>query len=84
MKVFKATEAKDNFGDLLDSSKSEPVKIKKNNKDVAVVISFDEYNRLINLEDNYLAMKANEAQKNGYLGKSKTKDLLKSMLNAED
>lgn len=84
MKVFKATEAKDNFGEVLDSSRSEPVKIKKNNKDVAVVISFEEYNRLINLEDNYLAMRAKEAQKGGYLGKSKSKDLLQSMLNAED
>lgn len=84
MKVFKATQAKDHFGEMLDSSRTEPVRIEKNNKGVAVVISLEEYNRLIALEDNYLAMKAKEASKGGYLGKSKSKDLLESMLNAED
>lgn len=84
MKEFKSTRAKDHFGELLDESRNEPVKITRNNKEVAVVVSIQEYNRLIELEDSYFASKAKEAAKQGYIGKSKSEALLEKMLNAED
>ena len=84
MKEMKSTLAKDHFGELIDSSRTEPVKITRNNKGVAVVISFEEYNRLIELEDSWLASKAKEAAKSGYLGKNKSEALLEKILNAKD
>lgn len=84
MKLFKSTQAKDHFGELLDESRNEPVKITRNNKEVAVIVSIKEYNRLIELEDTYFASKAKEASKQGYIGKSKSEALLKRMLDVED
>ncbi len=84
MKLWKSTQAKDNFGELLDDSRKEPVKITRNNKEIAVVVSIEEYNRLIDLEDSWFASKAKEASKQGYIGKNKSEALLEKMLNAED
>ena len=84
MKLWKSTHAKDNFGELLDDSRKEPVKITRNNKEIAVVVSIEEYNRLIELEDSWFALKAKKASKQGYIGKAKSEYLLKKMLNAED
>ncbi len=84
MKLYKSTEAKDNFGELLDDSRKAPVKITRNNKEIAVVVSIEEYNRLVDLEDSWLASKAKEASKEGYIGKAKSESLLKKMLNAAD
>ena len=84
MKIYKSTAAKDSFGELLDDSRKEPVKITRNNKEIAVVVSVEEYNRLINLEDSWYAAKAKEASKGGYLSKAKSEELLEDMLNAKD
>ncbi len=46
MDVIAAADAKTNFGALLDKAQREPVKISKNSRDVAVVMSmeaFDEF-----------------------------------------
>lgn len=45
-KVFKASEAKNNFGRVLDSAQSGPVRISKNGRDVAVVLSVDAFEDL--------------------------------------
>ncbi len=39
MKTVQATEAKNNFGKLLEDALVEPVAIQKNGRDVAVVVS---------------------------------------------
>ena len=46
MKVVQATEAKNNFGQILDDSQLEPVAITKNGKSFAVIISQSEFERL--------------------------------------
>lgn len=84
MKLYKSTEAKDNFGELLDSSRKEPVKITRNNKEIAVVVSIEEYNRLIDLENSWFVSKAKEASKQGYIGKTRSEALIKKMLNVKD
>lgn len=45
MKVMQASEAKNRFGELLEASAKEPVIIRKNGRDVAVMISKAEYDR---------------------------------------
>ena len=46
MAEMTATEAKNKFGQLLELARSEPVRIQKNGRDVAVVLSPEEYRRL--------------------------------------
>lgn len=44
MDVIAAADAKTNFGALLDKAQREPVKISKNSRDVAVVMSIETFN----------------------------------------
>ncbi|MEE9375050.1 MAG: type II toxin-antitoxin system prevent-host-death family antitoxin [Rhizobiaceae bacterium] len=44
---MKATQAKNRFGELLDNAQAGPVMIEKNGRDVAVLLSKLEYNRLL-------------------------------------
>jgi prevent-host-death family protein len=46
MRSVTATEAKQNLGALIDSAQSEPVVIRRQKRDVAVVLSPREYDRL--------------------------------------
>jgi len=43
---YTATEAKNNFGEVLESIRSEPAHVQKNGRDVAVILSVEEYRRL--------------------------------------
>ncbi len=43
MKTFNATQAKNQFGQLLDDAQAEPVIIQKNGRDVAVLVSMSEF-----------------------------------------
>lgn len=46
MKTVSATEAKQQFAALIDAAQREPVIIQRQNRDVAVVISPEEYQRI--------------------------------------
>lgn len=57
MKVMQATDAKNRFGELLEDAVSEPVLIRKNGRDVAVVMSkaqFDQQQHQSNTRDMVL------------------------------
>jgi prevent-host-death family protein len=45
MPTVSATYAKRNFGAMIDAAQSEPVHIARHNKEVAVLISIEEYER---------------------------------------
>lgn len=62
MKV-QATELKNRLGKYLDVSIKEPVFIEKNGRNTAVIISFEQYNHLLALEDFYWGIKALESEK---------------------
>ena len=47
MKSMSAKEAKNGFGLLLDTARAEPVTIKKHGRPVVVVLSTEEYERLL-------------------------------------
>ncbi|MCB1448916.1 MAG: type II toxin-antitoxin system prevent-host-death family antitoxin [Nitratireductor sp.] len=47
MRRFTATEAKNRFGELLELSSSEPVAISKSGRNIRVVLSVEEYDRLV-------------------------------------
>jgi prevent-host-death family protein len=46
MRTVSATEAKQNLGALLDTAQSEPVVIRRQKRDIAVILSAREYDRL--------------------------------------
>ncbi len=84
MKTVAAKQAKQSFGQLLDDAQREPVRIERNGRPVAVVISAAEFERFEALEDAYWGRLAEEAEKEGYLGAEESERLLKSYLHAED
>lgn len=47
MKSMSAKEAKNGFGLLLDTARAEPVTIEKHGRPVVVVLSTEEYDRLL-------------------------------------
>lgn len=46
MKTVSATEAKQRLAALLDAAQREPVRIRRHDRDVAVIISAEEYDRI--------------------------------------
>jgi prevent-host-death family protein len=46
MSVISATDAKNRFGQVLEAAQSEPVRIQKSGRDVAVLVSAEQYRRL--------------------------------------
>lgn len=46
MRSVSATEAKQRFASILDAAQREPVTILRQNRQVAVLVSFEEYQRL--------------------------------------
>ena len=47
MAEITATDAKNRFGQVLEMAQAEPVRIQKNGRDVAVVLSAEEYRKLL-------------------------------------
>jgi prevent-host-death family protein len=47
MTVISATDAKNKFGQVLEMAQSEPVQIRKNGRDVAVLLSPERYKELL-------------------------------------
>ncbi|PIU01136.1 MAG: prevent-host-death protein [Bdellovibrionales bacterium CG10_big_fil_rev_8_21_14_0_10_45_34] len=82
--TMSASEAKNNFGELLECARKKPVKIERNGRPVAVVISNEEFERLEALEDEWWARQADEALKEGTLGAEDSEKFLAEMMNAKN
>jgi prevent-host-death family protein len=69
MQTVSATHAKQNFAALLDQSQREPVRIQRHERDIAVLVSAEEYSQLHRnrwAEFNRLsAIAAEQAKANG-------------------
>ena len=78
--TFTAKEAKNNFGRLLDEARRVPVFIKKNGRQVAVVMSSEEYEFLETLSDAHWAKRAQQAAKGGFIGVKASMKYLNSVL----
>ncbi|MGE9296847.1 MAG: type II toxin-antitoxin system prevent-host-death family antitoxin [Puniceicoccales bacterium] len=80
MKTFTANEAKQSFGELLDTARVEPVMIEKHKRRAAVVISIEEYDRLRGMnvtEFNNLCDRVGRRAKELGLTEDKLNDLLR-------
>jgi prevent-host-death family protein len=69
MQTISATEAKQKFAALLDTAQREPVRIQRHDRDVAVLVSSEDFNRMSGnqwAEFNRLAdLAAGQAEANG-------------------
>lgn len=79
-----ATQAKIRFGQMLEKSQHEPVLIEKSGRNYAVILSFEDYQRLAGFENMYWSKMANEAVQEGFLGEDESARLLESLANAQD
>jgi antitoxin Phd len=83
MRTMSAKEAKDGFGLLLDTAQREPVTITKKGREVAVLVSKADFERLEALEDAYWGRRAEEARKEGFVGLEESEKFLNELANAE-
>ena len=81
MKTVSIAAFKSRLVHYIEAVSAEPLVIEKRDAPVAVFISYDEYARLVSLENNFLLQRAKKAEKTGYLGTEKSAELLKSGLN---
>jgi prevent-host-death family protein len=84
MHIIHATDAKNNFGYMLDTAQREPITIEKKGRPVAVVLSVDDYTRLEAFEEEIWVLKAKLSEKEGYIGTKQSKNLIDGILNAGD
>jgi antitoxin Phd len=67
-----ATEVKNKFGKFSDIARNEPVIVEKTGRKNIVLIAYEEYERLIQIEDTYWAEKAAGAEAEGYEGSAES------------
>lgn len=72
-----ATQFKNHFGEYMQRVYQQPVIIEKSGKPSAVLISYDTFKRLAELEDFYWGMKADKAAKEGFLGPEESEKRLR-------
>ena len=79
MRFISATEAKQTFGNVINQAQREPIIIQKKNRDVAVIMSIENYQRItrINLQE-FQQFRANIG--NRALEKGLTEDKLQELL----
>ena len=80
MKIVSATDIKTRFGQYLEKVHSEPVQIQKKDRPVAVLISFEEYERFLAMENAHWLALAKKADKSGHIGVEKSMKLLREGL----
>jgi len=83
MKTASATEVKTKFGQYLDIAQKEPVTIEKSGRDVAVMLSMEEYRFFLSLEDAYWGERAMQAKESGIVSHEEAMKALMERLNAE-
>lgn len=79
MPTMSATQAKQNFAALIDAAQREPVRIQRHQRDVAVLLSAEEYERMMRDRwrefDRLSALASAQAQANG-LTEEKLQEIL--------
>lgn len=84
VKTVAAKQAKQSFGQLLDDAQREPVRIERNGRPVAVLLSTTDFERLQTLEDAHWGRLADQASKEGFVGTEASETLLNDLLHAKD
>lgn len=80
MKIANASDVKNRFGEYLDIARLEPVAVNRNGRNIAVLLSAEEYDRLSALDDAWWAAQAKASAASGYLGPEKSMELLMKLI----
>ena len=84
MKTMTAGDAEAKFGELLDSAIREPVSVTRNGRQVAVVLSAEDFERLTAFEDAWWAAQAERSEQDGYLTPEESEAFHRALLDARD
>ncbi|MFO0388120.1 MAG: type II toxin-antitoxin system Phd/YefM family antitoxin [Alphaproteobacteria bacterium] len=84
MRTESATDAKNNFGALMDAALREPIVIQRSGRNSVVMLAYEDYEHLLKIIDSSWGQKADAARKKGSIGTAKSKQLLNDLLNARD
>jgi antitoxin Phd len=83
MRTVTASEARQGLAEIIEAARREPIIIQRQKRDVAVIMSMDEYERLVNLNvaefqrfSDRIGAKAQEA--------GMTEEVLQELLSSED
>ena len=82
MRTLTATEIRHKFGEVVEGLKTEPVLVEKSGRPVAVILAYETYERLQELEDAWWGEQANQAMAEGLLSAKATTSWLKEKLDA--
>jgi len=80
MTTVNATYAKQNFGACIADATRHPVVIEKSGRPAVVMISYEEYQRLNELEDAMWLQRAQDAAAGGYLSAEKSDNFIQKRL----
>jgi prevent-host-death family protein len=80
MTTVNATYAKQNFGACIADAIKQPVVIEKSGRPTVVMISYEEYQRLSELEDAMWLQRAQAAAAGGYLSAEESDDFMQKRL----
>jgi prevent-host-death family protein len=83
MTTVSATHAKQNFAAILDQAQREPVRIRRHDRDVAVLVSAEEYERIHQLRVKELLRFTEETSKYAE-SQGMTDELLEKLLADEE
>ncbi len=75
-----ATQAKTRFGEMAEKAQHEPVAVERSGRPYAVLISYEEYERLRALDDRYWLQRAEEARAGGYATHEEAMELIEGRL----
>jgi prevent-host-death family protein len=84
MATTTATDLKNHLGAYLDAALTEPVFVQKSGRDIAVLLSRQQYAYLQAVEDALWALRAQLAEQSGYLGADTTQQVLHEMLHEDN
>lgn len=80
-----AGDAKNRFGEVLDTAQREPVVIQKHGRAVAVILSADEYARFEELEDAAWGKRAvNALKKPAFIGTKRSAAYISRVMHAQN
>lgn len=81
MKTLTATEIRHKFGEVVEGLKVEPVIVEKSGRPVAVVLSYEAFERYQELEDAWWGEKARQAAAEGLLSSEESASWITERLN---
>lgn len=81
MKTLTATELRHKFGEVVEGLKAEPVLVEKSGRPVAVILSYEDYERLQEIEDSWWGEQARKAAAEGFLSAEETASWIAERMN---